>query len=197
MNGEHEVLQKDLLILEEMVIEMEPYLMSESIHWTMAKRDKPKLTIGGCLMRQHRLTALRDRLEPEEQARLDVAIKQFNLTLVDQVVRFECRGHQELHIRLGEWTGYLRCLIKYKGTKIASAGKARYGNEADTLVVISVLIDKLESPPYELDQRIPEELAALDRSLRSRWQPGKFVWTPVWEPAYPQDEYWWLYGTPK
>jgi hypothetical protein len=61
------------VILEEMVIKLEPYLMSDAIRWKIAGRDKPEMSIGGCLMRQHRLEALRDRLHKEEQARLDAA----------------------------------------------------------------------------------------------------------------------------
>ena len=197
MNNESQILQTDLTILEEMVIEMEPYLMSESIRWSMTKQERPELSIGGCLMRQHRLQALRDRLSPEEQSRVDAAIKQFDLTLVERVVRFECRTHQELHVRLGEWTGYLRCLTQYDGTKIAKARIARYASEVDTRVVITALIDKIRCPPYELDRRIPEQIATLDRSLRNRWQAGEFVWSPVWQLAYPLDRYWWLYGKPK
>jgi hypothetical protein len=48
MNDERQIFLTDLMILEEMVIEVEPYLLSESLRWTMAKRDRPKLTIGGC-----------------------------------------------------------------------------------------------------------------------------------------------------
>jgi hypothetical protein len=85
----------------------------------------------------------------------------------------------------------------YKGTKVAAAKMARYASEVDTRVVITALIDKLEGRPYQLDQRIQEELATLDRSLHRRWQIGEFVWSHVWQPAYPQDRYWWLYGEPK
>jgi hypothetical protein len=196
MNDERQILRTDLVILEEMVIELEPYLMSDTIRWPMTKQDRPELSIGGCLMRQHRLEVLRDRLPPEEQSRVDAAIKQFGLTLKERVIRFECRAHQELHVRLGEWTGFLRCLTKYKGTKIAKARIARYAGEVDTRVVVTALIDKLRNPPYELDRRILEQVTMLDRSLRNRWQEGDFVWAPVWQPAYPSDRYWWLYGKP-
>jgi len=197
MNGERQILRNDLAILEKMVIELEPYLMNNAIRRSIAGRDTPKMSIGGCLMRQQRLEVMRDQLQKEEQDRLDVAIQQFNLALEGGVVRFECRAHQELHVRLGEWIGYFRCLTMYKGTKVAAARVARYASEVDTRVVIGALIDKLELRPYQLDQRIPEELATLDRSLRRRWQVGEFVWAPVWQPAYPHDRYWWLYGKPK
>ena len=191
MFSEHQILQGDLKILEQMAIEMEPYLISDTMHWTMAKRDMPKLTIGGYLMRQQRLPILSNYLRPEEQARLDVAINHFNQTLVEKVVRFEHRAHQELHAFLNEWTCYLRGLTKYRALAVT-----RYASEVDTRVVITAVIDKLLETPYHLDPRIPSELTVLDRSLRRHWQVGKFVWEPVWQLAYPKEKYWWLYGKP-
>jgi hypothetical protein len=191
MTNEHQLLQRDLKILEQMAIEMEAYLISDSMHWTMAERDMPRLTIGGYLMRQQRLPILRNHLRPEEQARLDAAIKHFNQTLIEKVVRFEHRAHQELHAFLSEWTCYLRGLTKYRALAVT-----RYASEVDTRVVITALIDKLLEAPYQLDPQIPNEVAVLDQSLRRHWQVGRFVWEPVWRPAYPQEKYWWLYGKP-
>lgn len=191
MINEHQVLQRDLKILEQMATEMEAYLISDSMHWTMAERDMPRLTIGGYLMRQQRLSILRNYLQPEEQARLDVAIKHFNQTLVEKVVRFEHWAHQELHAFLSEWTCYLRSLTKYKELAVN-----RYAGKVDTRVVITAVIDKLLETPYRLDPQIPKEVAVLDQSLCRHWQVGRFVWEPVWRPAYPQEKYWWLYGKP-
>lgn len=191
MISKHQLLQRDLKVLEQMAIEMEAYLMSDSMHWTMAKRDMPRLTIGGYLMRQQRLPILRKHLRAAEQARLEVAIKHFDQTLVEKVVRFEHRAHQELHAFLSEWTCYLRSLTEYRAHAVN-----RYASEVDTRVVITAVIDKLLETPYQLDPRIPSELTVLDRSLQRHWQAGKFVWEPVWQLAYPQEKYWWLYGKP-
>jgi hypothetical protein len=191
MINEHQMLQRDLKILEQMAMEMEAYLIGDSIHWTLAERDMPRLTIGGYLMRQQRLPILKNYLRPAEQAQLDVAIKHFNQTLVEKVVRFEQRAHQELHAFLSEWTCYLRGLTKYRALAVT-----RYASEVDTRVVITALINKLLETPYHLDPQIPSELTVLDRILRRHWQVGEFVWEPVWQLAYPIEKYWWLYGKP-
>ena len=52
-------------------------------------------------------------------------------------------------------------------------------------------------PPYRAEDRPEQHLAALDTRLRGRWQPGDFVWPAAWEPAYPREVYWWLYGSPR
>lgn len=189
MNHADEILLKDLTIFEEMALDMGEYLKSESLYWTMARGDMPRLTIGGYLMRQHRLSALRSSLPAGEQDRLDAAINTFDRVLVDQLVRFERRAHRELHTFLGEWVGHLRDWTRYKMPDIAA-----YANAVDTRVVITATVDKLREHPYQLDQRILEEMDVLDRKLLGRWQTGEFVWASVWQPAYPKKEYWWLYG---
>jgi hypothetical protein len=40
------MLRTDLAILEEMAIELEPYLVSDTIRWPMAKQEISELSIG-------------------------------------------------------------------------------------------------------------------------------------------------------
>ena len=93
-------LKRDLAILEVMAAEMDEYLINTSLFWPLPDTSMPRLTLGGYLMRQHRLVRLRDLLGEDEQARLDQAISQYNQALVEKVVRFEGRAHEELHARL-------------------------------------------------------------------------------------------------
>ncbi|MCP4427179.1 MAG: hypothetical protein GY803_22050 [Chloroflexi bacterium] len=192
MNEELQTAQRDLEILEVMISELDGYLMSEATRWTMAKGDMPKLTIGGCLMRQRRLQAARDRFDAVDQARLDAALQLFANKLAKNVVRFEKRMHQELRARLADWSAYLRHM-----SSRMMADVNYYASVADTRVVITVMLDELRKPEYQLDPRIQEEVIALDRNLNGRWQSGDFVWPSVWQPAYSQEKYWQLYGRPK
>lgn len=191
MSTDKQIVERDLAILEEMVLELPEYMMSESTHWIMAKGDMPKLTIGGCLMRLQRLPVVRDKLDEGQQKRLDIVTGQFNKLIEDQVVRLEHRTHQELRARLGDWSGYLRDL-----TSRIVADVNYYASVVDTRLVMTAMLDKLETPPYQLDEKIVEELKVMDGNLRGRWQPGDFVWPAVWEPAYDGEKHWWLYGQP-
>lgn len=192
MNKEYAILLHDLSILEEMAANMNAYLVSDAREWTIPRSNMPKLTVGGYLMRQKRLLALEDNLQVEERARLEAAIKLFDEALVEKVVRFETRAHQELHKRIGEWVGYLRDL----GSKVSSEVNY-YAGIVDTRVVITCLIEKLQQPPYHLEPGVLEEVHDLDQNLRVRLREHDFIWDMVWKPAYPQDKYWWLYGYPK
>ncbi|MCB9445402.1 MAG: hypothetical protein H6669_14340 [Ardenticatenaceae bacterium] len=192
MKEERQTVKRDLAILEVMVAEMDDYLMSEATHWTMEKGDMPKLTIGGCLMRCHRLPFVRDQLNEKGQRQLDKTVQSFADALSENVVRFEQRMHQELHARLADWSGYLAHMAS---RMMADVGY--YASVVDTRVVIQAMIDELHKTAYQFDKRILEEVTALDHNLKGRWQVGEFVWPAVWQSAYPPETYWWLYGRPK
>ncbi len=192
MNREEAVLAHDLMILEEMATNMAAYLDSDIVDWTIPRANMPKLTIGGYLMRQKRLSRLKDRFLEEDQERLQAAIKQFEQALEERVVRFEVRAHLELHTRIAEWMSFLRDMNKRANTEVNY-----YAGVVDTRIVIEELVAKLESHPYELKGGILEEIYAMDRILRHRLAEHAFIWDPVWEEAYPRDEYWWLYNSPR
>lgn len=191
MSAGKEKLEKDLAVLEAMASEMEQYLTSRTLFWRMVKGGMPMLTLGGYLMRQRRLLALRQLLNEEEQARLDTAVAQFNQALVERVVRFEQKAHRELQARLRQWGEYL------KDVEREAAGRVfNYETAVETRAMIAAVIDKLETDPYQLEAKVRRRVASLDNSLRLYWQPGEFVWPEAWQPAYPPEKYWWLYGRP-
>jgi len=185
-----EKLKQDLVVLEVMAGLSDEYLRSDVLFYPTSRTDLPKVTLGGYLMRQYRLLQLRDLLDMEEQSRLHDAISQYNSALDEKVVRFETKAHTELEARLRQWQEYLREVKR--GVNIAY-----YESAVDTRAMIEALIAQLRVPPYELDEEIPRNLALLDRELSRVWERGEFVWPREWKPAYPQDEYWWLYGHPR
>jgi hypothetical protein len=107
-------------------------------------------------------------------------------------VRFEARAHQELHNRIGEWVNHIRDLGRRSSTEVNY-----YVGIVDTRVVITSLMDKLQTQPYKLETAVYEEVHDLDQNLRKRLVEHAFIWDSVWEPAYPQTKYWWLYGCPR
>lgn len=182
-------LAQDVTILAEMAGEMDDYLRSDVLFWQMMKGGLPKLTLGGYLMRQHRLLALPNLLSAEEQAVVDTAVAQFNQTLVEKIVRLEQKAHQELEARIRQWGEYLKDFRWEQGAAVAG-----YTSAVETRVMMTAVTDKLQMPPYQIDSRISEQIALLDGNLRSRWRSGPFLWPEAWQPAYPKGEYWYLYG---
>ncbi len=187
MSEEKTKLAQDVFILKEMSGEIVDYLRSDVLFWPMMKGGLPRLTLGGCLLRQHRLLALRDLLSTEEQAQVDTAVTQFNQALIEKTVRFEQKAHQELKARIRQWSEYLKDM-QWKTTA------ADYATAVETRAMIMAIIQKLQHPPYQLAPRIPKHIHLLDNDLRHYWHTGSFIWPEAWQPAYPQTAYWWLYG---
>lgn len=185
-----EKLQNDLAALEAMVAEMDDYLQSDVLFWPMAQRDLPRLTLGGYLMRQHRLLELRDLLSMQQQDRLHKAINQYHKALEEKVVRFEEKAHEELAARLRQWQAYL-------GEARQGTGVAYYESAVEPRVMGEALIAQLRVQPYQLQSELAQRVAMLDRELRQIWEPGEFIWPEEWKPAYSREKFWWLYGHPR
>lgn len=186
-------LQHDLEIAETMAEEMDVYLPSEVLYWPLMKPSMPRLTLGGYLMRQHRLIVLHDQLGKSDQARLRAFVDQFNALTANHIVRVEQKAEQELQARIRQWTEFLRDVRDDQ----AARSHAFYATGVETRAMMAALIDWLGVPPYRLNERVPAQLRLLDNQLKTNWQEGEFVWQEGWQKAYPLPEYWWLYGLPR
>ncbi|MCB8980905.1 MAG: hypothetical protein H6657_26155 [Ardenticatenaceae bacterium] len=192
MTSSEEKLAQDLEILQVMADQMDDYVRSETLFWPMGYSDMPMLTLGGYWLRQHRLTALRALLTSEQQSQLDAAVQTFNTAVSDWVVRTEQRAHTELEARIRQWGEYLRDLADKKSAEMAS-----YPAQVEVRAIIAALVNHLQQSPYALDQKLAGATVSLDKGLRARFASGEFVWPEEWQPAYPEAEYWYLYGRPK
>lgn len=185
-----EKLARDLVVLEAMAAEMDEYLRRDVLFWPLRGSDLPRLTLGGFLMRQHRLLQLRDLLSMAEQERLHAAIKRYHEAQEEKIVRLEKKAHEELEARIRQWREYLN---EVKG----GSSVAYYPSAVDTRAMIRALVNQLRISPYQLNEEVPSQIALLDRELSRIWESGDFVWPFDWQPAYPREEYWWLYGRPR
>jgi hypothetical protein len=185
-------LAHDVKILSAMADEMEAYLDSDVLFWHMVPGGMPVLTLGGYLMRQHRLLALYDTLSEEQQAEVDAAVAKFNKALEERTVRSEQKAHRELDARLRQWEEYLKDVERGQASI-----KSNYSTAVEARAMIAALTNFLQLAPYQLDDRVLQRTALLDGRLRARWEAGDFVWPDGWQDAYPRSEYWWLYGLPR
>jgi len=183
-------LVEDLTILESMAAKMEEYLNGEELFWRKIDGDPVQPTIGGFLVRQHRLQALApDLLDGAARLRLKAANEQFDQVRRQQSRRFEQRSERELSARLRQWAQALKDLFEDDPPSMAY-----YRADVEVRAIIAALIDSLQTLSTQIEPKTLEKLAELDHDLRQRWSPGSFVWPAEWEPAYPPSEYWWLYG---
>ncbi len=192
VSEEADKLRQDLKILEAMAAEMDEYLRNGNLFWPLSDSTMPRLTLGGYLMRQHRLLALRHQLSDTDQERLAAAVAQFDEALDEKIVATEQKAHEEVRARLRQWNEYLKELRDPS----MSAGDY-YPSAVETRAMLAALLKQLESPPYRLDRRVLNELASFDRVLANYWEAGEFIWPEEWAEAYPRQRYWWLYGRPR
>ena len=190
-DGDEKLIQ-DLAVLQTMASQMADYLKSETLFWPMGFSQMPKLTLGGYWLRQHRLTALHTLLTGDQMAQLSTAMKTFETAVANWTVRTEQRAHTELAARVRQWGEYLRDVAGGKSVEIAG-----YAAQVEVRAIIAALISQLQQPPYTLDRSLLEAVLQQDKGLRARWHSGPFVWPVEWQPAYPELEFWWLYGCPK
>lgn len=191
MSDGKQKLTTDLTILEAMAAGMNDYLMSKTL-WQTIQIGMPQLTLGGYLMRQYRLLALSDVLLNEsERARLKEAVSQFDQALSGKETYFEQKARRELEARLRQWDEYLRELERENADSAAY-----YPATVETRAMIAAIGDQLQTGSYQLEADIVSKINSLDGKLRQHWTPGEFVWPSEWQPAYPRDRYWWLYGQP-
>ena len=180
MSNETGKLHQDLTILIAMAAGMDGYLLRKDLFQTI-QPGMPQLTLGGYLLRQHRLQALQGSLlNADEQARLTEAVAQFEQAKASRATYFAQKGEREYKSRLRQWREYLRDLAE---------GASR-GSGYATRVEVRAMLEYLPAPANS-------DLAALDAQLRQHWQAGAFVWPADWQTAYPADRYWWLYGAIK
>ena len=184
-------LEQDLAIAAAMAAQMDDYLKSDILFWNMGQSGMPMLTLGGYLMRQYRLLLLSNLLSEAQQGELETAVIQFNTALAEKIVRLEVKADSELEARIRQFEAFLRDLRKGQETGM------NYRTAVEPRAMVAALVDKLRMAPYQLDRQIPGRVETLDRSLRQRWVSGEFIWPQDWQPAYPQDEFWCLYGKPK
>jgi len=188
MSDAEKKLLKDLSIVEKMAEMMAGYLRASALFGRMGP-NMPALTLGGYLMRQHRLLALQEALSLADQERLKRAVYQFNMVLSGEIVRSEARAMQEYGARLRQWENTIREL---RGAPRQHMNY--YSSTVEARAMLAALQNLLAAPPYRFDPKLAERLEMLDGGLLAMWGMGDFVWSEGWEPAYPIKGYWWLYG---
>ena len=185
----------DLAVVEAMVAELEPYLKSDILYWQLSPSPPisppaPLLTLGGILLRAHRLTGQQQALDTAQQTRLAAAKATLDRATDEWSAHIGQRLERELKARLDSWQWFVEDCEAQKQTCITY-----YATEAELRTVIELLIaygDRLGD--LALQRR---RLRGLDGRFRRWFKEGDFVWRAELEPVYPKGQFWWLHGRPE
>lgn len=151
--------------------------------------DLPKLTIGGLLMRLHRLALLDNLLSDEQRERLATTQQQVDSVKQEWLVAYTNKTTDELTMRINEWNQFLNDCRQNQ-----DECSEMYPSMVEKRVMAQVLANEareLNALTPEIEKRLNE----IDSQLQGYFKAGSFVWDQRLQRAYPQDQYGFLYVT--
>lgn len=177
--------------LEAGLAAMNSYLQSPEVFWPIGiqapRRENayPQLSLGGLLLSRERLRARRlysGETGPQHELQgLAEARSRWP-------VAWERKANAEFPIRLNLWRNFLE---EYRQNPAGQSG--RYAYETGRRVQLHLLLPETRNLP----SAYLELLSSLDGFHASIFLPGEFAWEAALAPGFPQDPYWYLYGSLK
>ncbi|NDJ75615.1 MAG: hypothetical protein GYB65_05090 [Chloroflexi bacterium] len=180
-------LERDLRTLAAMASNLTPYLYEQELYGHLSG-DLPRLTLGGLLLRLHRLSALSDILDPEQQTVVHDARLNFEAERAQWAVHYDNKLQFELQARVEALARFLdEC------AREDSACAVEYPIQAEKRTMIEHLRAEAAERNIPTNDLVPR-LAQVDTRLKRSTREGAFISDARLVPAYPQDRYWWLYS---
>jgi hypothetical protein len=182
----------DFRYLQAGVDQLEAYLLAKDLYWPIGvnpPRGEPpyaQLTPGGLLLARQRLQSTAKT--PAQQAEMRSLLGQLDAMLDRWRTAWGNKVRQDFHARLKLWRDFLE---EYR--EKPSAHYDRYSYEVGRRVQLHLLEgEAVDLPPAEL-----EAVRGLDKLLGAIFRPGPFLWEDLLISSFPQQTYWYLYGTLK
>ncbi len=181
----------DLAALRAFLAEFDAYLKSDAVFWPMGgKAHLPALTLGGLLFVRRRLSARQAHLDPAGLTEFASLNREADSLFARWPVNIEKKAVKEISSRLNVWASALdEC------TDSPAACAENYSASVTHRVYLAMLLPIVEKVDAAEAHR--SRLALLDRRLRNIIISGEFVWDTDLAPAFPREEFWFLYGGPQ
>ncbi|MBX3065152.1 MAG: hypothetical protein U0528_07960 [Anaerolineae bacterium] len=183
-------LGNDVRALEAMANGLVPYVYEDELYGVMPG-NLPRLTVGGLLMRLHRLSALKDQLSPAQRDIVEAAQKKVDDAREQWHVAYTGKIKREFKARVEAIEQYLtECVESVRGCA------ENYPSSMEKRVIVEQLFQEAVALD-ELSDDMKKRLPQLDNGIRRFAEPGEFRWDHRLEAVYPRDTYWFLYSTVK
>lgn len=186
-------LNRDVRALEAMTEAetLKRYLYGTELYGHLQDSSLPKLTLGGVLMRLHRLTTLWDRLTPAQQHTIQTATQSFEALRAEWAVHYEAKLLHELKSRQTALGQFL-----VESEENPRTARENYPSAIEKRVMLELLQDEAERLGV-LDKDLKGSLTSLDNRIhRIAEKVDYFIWDSRVEGAYPRDKFWFLYLLP-
>lgn len=154
--------------------ELEPYLLSKELYWHVSAptTDFTQLTLGALLLVRERLKGWGDADATELARQLD-AVRLKWRSAWEEKARREVRARSEL------WKEFVTA---------RDASASQYPYQVRLRAMLTLLLDDLRENPSEM-------LTSLDMQLKHKFLASAFVWDVKLQAYFPQDKFWFLYGS--
>lgn len=179
----------DLRYLKAGIEQLESYLLSSDVYWSIGTRAPagetpyPQLTLGVLLLA--RLRAQSSMKTSTQQVELEELNGRLNDLRTRWRVAWEGKASKEYHARLNLWKNFLE---EYRANPETQYDRYKYE------VTRRVILDLLGAETENIPQTQRDLLASLDLLLHTIFISGKFIWDVSLAASFPQDQYWYLYG---
>ena len=183
----------DLAVLEAFAAELEEYIIKDELYRTVrvhlpAGDQMIQMSGGDLLTRIFRLSAERDKLTPEQQARFDAARGAAEKTIYSLRTRFHQRLQREVKARLDSLNWFLdECASD------PARCRGEYPFEIRNRQRIDAIVSELGT---DLPQEMKNQISRIDERIRMIVRPGSFAWDARLEPVFPRTRFWYLYVSP-
>ena len=183
----------DLAVLEAFTAELEEYIIKDELYRTVRVHlpsgdQMIQMSGGDLLTRIFRLSAERDRLTPEQQARFDAARSAAEKTIYSLRTRFHQRLQREIKARLDSLNWFLdEC------SSDPARCRGEYPFEIRNRQRIDAIVSELGT---DLPAELKNQISRIDERIRMIVRPANFAWDTRLEPVFPRTRFWYLYVSP-
>ena len=183
----------DLAVLEAFAAELEEYIIKDELYRTVrvhlpAGDQMIQMSGGDLLTRIFRLSAERERLTPEQQARFDAARSAAEKIIYSLRTRFHQRLLREIKARLDSLNWFLdEC------SSDPARCRGEYPFEIRNRQRIDAIVSELGT---DLPAELKNQISRIDERIRMIVRPGSFAWDARLEPLFPRTRFWYLYVSP-
>ena len=189
-------IETDMNEAEAMVKGFESYLKSNEVYGSVGGGffsfgQMPSLTAGALAMRLRRLSVLHMQMDADQRQRLAATAKQHAAIIDEWAAHYERKLLREANSRLDSMRHYFQ--------EIGQGQDALSNYPPEQLrrtIVQEILIVMADLGIVSAD--MDTKLRFIDDRLQGvALEPGGFQWAAILEPAYPENDYWWLYRQPR
>ncbi len=181
----------NLSLIEAMLENMEPYLLSDEVYWPVASRPDagsppfPRLTLGGFLLTQDELSVQQTTMESRQARAYEDLLDRYRQIAKRWKSAIGRKAVREMNSRCNLWHAYVE--------ELEERGKVPYDypREVRHRVMFERLMD-LAGIEGDLDQ-ILDKIQSVDDRLRAMSVPSDFIWQADLQAVYSRDRFWFLY----